>query len=184
MSPRSFQVGHFPPSFRYYQLIATEFMHAHLRKSKIEDLISMNTTGFLDAVIVVEVSTGSVFKPMRLHTNTFEAIGNELLEQSILTPPEADQAAQLVRMPSAPVGILGLSVSEMKKKCNKHVEDMISNTKYAEQATSGDVSGLPSQILEIVGEYVAAKKDVSNPFQSSVLRSSNDGRRSPSSKTH
>jgi hypothetical protein len=67
-------------------------------------------------------------------------------------------------MSSVPVGILGLSVTEMKKKCNKHVEDMISNTKYAEQATSGDVSGLPSQILEIVGKYVAAKKDVSIPF--------------------
>jgi hypothetical protein len=165
MSLRSFRVGHFFPSVCHHKLMATEFMHAHLRKSKIEDLITEHTTGFLDTVIVVEVSTGVVFRPMRLQTNTFAAIGTELLEQSSLTPPKADQAAQLVRMASVPVGILGLSVSEMKKKCDKHIEDMISNAEYAEQATSGDVSGLPNQILEIVCKYVAAKKDVSVPCQ-------------------
>ncbi len=136
-------------------------MHAHLRKNKIEDLITEHTTRFLDTIITVEVSTGSVFKPIRIQANTFKPKTDELVFQSSLTPPEAHQAAQLVRMHSVPVGILGLSVSELRKKCEIHIEEMISNSKYAEQATSGDPSSLPQQILEIVCAYAAAKKDVS-----------------------
>jgi len=137
-----------------------DFMHAHLRKNKIEDLISEHTTGFLDTVLVVEVSTGSVFKPMRVRTNAFLPKTGDLLRQSSLTPAEADQASQLVQRPSAPIGILGLSLAEMRKKCKNHIEDMISNTQYAAQATAGDMSQLPKQVLEIVCEYSAAKKDV------------------------
>jgi hypothetical protein len=138
-------------------------MHGHLRKSKIEDLISEHTTRFLDTVLTVEVSTGSVFKPMRVRTNAFLPKTGDLLRQFSLTPAEADQASQLVQRPSAPVGILGLSLTDLKKKCNNHIEDMISNTQYAAQATAGDMSQLPRQILEIVCEYSAAKKDVSLP---------------------
>jgi hypothetical protein len=141
-------------------------MHSHFRKSKIEDLISEHTTAFLDNVIVVEVSTGVVFRPMKLQTNTFTPSTSELLQQSSLTPPEADQASQLVQMASVPVGIMCLSPSDMKRKCKSHVEEMISNPQYAEQATSGDMSQLPKQILEIVCEFAAAKKDVSIPRQS------------------
>jgi hypothetical protein len=163
MRQPSFQVGHFPSCFRHHELIALEFMHEHLRKSKIEDLITEHTKGFLDTVIVVEVSTGAVFRPMKIDTNIFKPRTTELLQQASLTPPEADQASQLVRMRSIPVGILGLSVSDMKKKCERHIEHMIAEPKYAEQATSGDPSLLPQQILEIVCEYVAAKKDVRIP---------------------
>jgi hypothetical protein len=145
-------------------------MHAHLRKNKIEDLITGNTNQFLDNTIIVEVSTGVVFKPMKIQANAFEASTNELLQHSSLTPPQADQAAHLVQLPSAPVGILGLSLSEMKRKCKNHIEDMISNDQYVEQATSGDMSQLPKQILEIVSKYSAAKKDVSSPTQFPVLR--------------
>jgi hypothetical protein len=86
--------------------MAIEFMHGHLRKSKIEDMISEHISRFLDTVLTVEVSTGSVFKRMKLHTNTFVPKTGDLLQQSSLTPAEADQASQLVQRPSAPVGIL------------------------------------------------------------------------------
>jgi hypothetical protein len=144
-------------------------MHSHLRKNEIEDLISEHTNGFLDTVILVEVSTGSVFKPMKLRTNLFEAKTGELLQQASLTSAEPDQALQLVQRLSAPVGILGLSLSDMKKKCEKHIEEMIKNPQYAEQATAGDMSQLPKQILEIVCEYSAAKKDVRHPSKTTIL---------------
>jgi hypothetical protein len=143
-------------------------MHSHLKKSKIEDLISENTTKFLDTIILVEVSTGSVFRPMRLHTNFFEPKTDELLQQASLTPAEPDQASQLVRLYSAPVGILALSLSDMKKKCQKHIEEMIRNPQYVEQVTSGDVSQLPKQILEIVCAYSNANKDVSHPSKATI----------------
>ncbi|KAG4428297.1 hypothetical protein IFR05_016216 [Cadophora sp. M221] len=67
-----------------------QLMHAHLHKAKIEDLISEYTTDFLDINLVLEVSTGSVFKPMRVYTNAFLPYGDDLLRQSSLAP--ADQA--------------------------------------------------------------------------------------------
>jgi len=100
---------------------------------------------------------------MRLHTNTFAPSTDELVFQFSLTPPMPEQAAQLVRRRSIPVGILGLSLSDMRRKCNKHIEDMISSPQYPEQATAGDASGLPKQILETACEYVAANMDVSVP---------------------
>jgi hypothetical protein len=102
-------------------------MHAHLRKSKLEDIISEHTSGFLDTVLVVEVSTGSVFRPMKLATNTFTPSTDELLQQSSLMPVDADQATRLVQMPSIPVGIMSLSLRDMKRKRKSHIEDMISN---------------------------------------------------------
>jgi len=137
-------------------------MHSHLRKNEIEDLISEHTDYFLDTALVVEISTGSVFKSMRVNTNLFKPKTSELLQQSSLTPAQPDQASQLVQQYSAPVGILGLSLSEMKKQCNSHIEEMIKNPQYAAQATAGDMSQLPKQILEIVCEYSAARKDVSH----------------------
>ncbi|MCJ1359532.1 MAG: hypothetical protein MMC33_009534 [Icmadophila ericetorum] len=147
----------------YYILTFPEFMHAHLRKDKMEDLILEHTSGFLETELTLEVSTGLVFIPMRIHTNTFLPNGHDLLQQSSLTPAEADEDSQLVQRHSVPIGILGLSLTEMRKKCNNHIFDMISNTQYAAQATAGDISQLPKQILEIVCEYSAAKHDASFP---------------------
>jgi hypothetical protein len=136
-------------------------MHAHLRKNKIEDVISEYIDSFLDTELVLEVRTGSVFIPMRVHTNVFVPKGDHLVRQSSLAPAEANQASQLVQRYSVPVGIRVLSLADMRKTCNNHIEDMISNPQYAEQATAGHMSQLPRQILEIVCEYSAAKKDAS-----------------------
>jgi len=145
---------------REYQLIASEFMHAHLRKSKIEDLVSDNTAGYLDTIITVEVSAGEVFRPMRLNTNTFAPSTAELLQQNYLLPAERPLTSQLVRVRSVPIGIMCLSPSDIKRKCKNYIEEMISNPQYADQATAGDMSQLPKQILRIVCAYAAAQKDV------------------------
>jgi hypothetical protein len=160
MNRPSFLVGRFPPFFREYQLIASEFMHAHLRKSKIEDLVSDHTAGFLDTIITVEVSAGEVFRPMRLNTNTFAPSTAELLQQNYLLPAEMPLTSQLVRVRSVPIGIMCLSPSDIKRKCKNYIEEMISNPQYADQATAGDMSQLPKQILRIVCAYAAAQKDV------------------------
>jgi hypothetical protein len=101
-----------------------------MRKSKIEDLISEHTTRFLDTTINVEVSTGSIFRPMILKTSFFEPSTDHLLHQSILTAAEIDHSPRWTRLSSAPIGILQLSLSEVKKMCKQHIEDMVSNSKY------------------------------------------------------
>lgn len=161
MNRTSFLVGRFPPFLHEYQLITSEFMHAHLRKSKIEDLVSDHTAGFLDTIITVEVSAGEVFRPMRLNTNTFTPSTTELLQQNYLLPVESHQTSQQVQMRSVPIGIMCLSPSEIKRKCKNYIEEMISNPQYADQATAGDMSQLPKQILKIVCAYATAQKDVS-----------------------
>lgn len=160
MNRPSFLVGRFSPFFRECQLIASEFMHAHLRKSKIEDLVSDHTAGFLDTIITVEVSAGEVFRPMRLNTNTFTPSTAELLQQNYLLPVESHQTLQQVQMRSVPIGIMCLSPSDIKRKCKNYIEEMISNPQYADQATAGDMSQLPKQILKIVCAYATAQKDV------------------------
>jgi len=137
-------------------------MHAHLRKTKIEDLISEHTDGFEDASTVVEISTGEAFKKsMRLRTNFFIPKDTALLRQDSIAPASAAQDSQLVQMDSVPVGILGFSLSEMKKTCRKYIEDMISDEAYAEQCTAGNVSQIPRQILNIVTQYCMGRDDVS-----------------------
>lgn len=160
MNRPSFLVGRFPPSFREHQLIASEFMHAHLRKSKIEDLVSDHTAGFLDTIITVEVSAGEVFRPMRLNTNTFTPSTAELLQQNYLLPVESHQTSQQVQMRSVPIGIMCLSPPDIKRKCKNYIEEMISNPQYTDQATAGDMSQLPKQILKIVCAYATAQRDV------------------------
>jgi hypothetical protein len=61
------------------------------------------------------------------------------------------------------MGILGLSPSDLKKKCNRHVEEMISSPQYPKKTTADDLSGLLKQILETVCKYISANKDVSVP---------------------
>ena len=144
------------------ELKPLDFSHAHLRKSRVEDLVSKNTEGFLDTVLKVEVSTGEVFTPLKLRTNRFVPKTEELLQQSSLTPAEPNQSSQLVRRFSAPIGILGLSLGDMRRKCSKHVDEMIANPQYAAQVTAIDQTQLPKEILEIVYEF-ATKKNVSFP---------------------
>lgn len=64
---------------------------------------------------------------------------------------------------SAPVGILALSQSEMKKLCTEHIDEMVANPSYAAQATAGDCTEIPYEILEIVRKYCAKKDVVSRP---------------------
>lgn len=138
-------------------------MHLHLNKSRIEDLISQHSERFLDNSLVVEVSTGGVFKCMRLRTNVFIPKGDELMTQSSINPDDA----QMMRQYSAPIGLLGLITAELKRKCNKHIEEMIANPMYAEQVTAGYSTNLPLQLLNTICVYAAAiqkKGRVGLPF--------------------
>ena len=54
---------------------------------------------------------------------------------------------------SAPVGIMALSTSDLKKTLREHIERMISNPQYPAQTTAGDTTRVPLLILEEVRQY-------------------------------
>jgi hypothetical protein len=139
-------------------LTVKDFLHSHLKKNAIEKFISENLDGFSNIQLDVGVSTGAVFKPLKLHVNVFQAKTWELLRQMRLADETGDQHAQLLKRYSPPVGLLGLSVPELRKKCEKHVGEMVKNPAYAAQTTAGDFTRLPEMILEIVRDYCDAKE--------------------------
>ena len=93
---------------------------------------------------------------MRLYTHFFKprhGWESELLRQHHLTvETEENKSAFLCRY-SAPVGLLGLSISDLKKTLREHIEQMVSNRQYPAQTTAGDTTKMTLWILEIVRQY-------------------------------
>lgn len=134
-------------------------LFSHLQQSKVELLVRENVKAFTYP-IEVGLSTGIVFEPMKLFANRFDTEDpntNELLQQSYLT---AGMPSQLISTHCAPVGLVSVSTSHMKKKCNHHVEAMILNPHYSAQVTSGETTKLPFECLEIVLNYFRANESV------------------------
>ncbi|KAH7409147.1 hypothetical protein BKA64DRAFT_704932 [Cadophora sp. MPI-SDFR-AT-0126] len=163
----------------YAVIFFPAYMHSHLKKSKIEDLISRYTNGFRNTTVDVEVSTGAAFNehPLRLHTNEFRPKTDELLLQSRLTTGIDNQNSELVERDSVPIGILGLSEPELKKLCRRHIEDMIASPQYAGQVSAVNSSPIAFQLLQAMQTYAkkapivkdALKLHAMHYFMSSLL---------------
>ena len=83
---------------------------------------------------------------------------SELLKQHhLIVETEVPKSMLLCRY-SAPVGLMALSVSDVKKLLREHVEHMIANQQYPEQTTAGDMTSIPLFILQEVQKYRAAKE--------------------------
>jgi hypothetical protein len=147
-----------------------DYLHSHFKKRKIEDLVNEHTSGFSDTVLEIDVATGACFKPMRLSANVFKPKTWELLSQHRLATEQEEQNSQLVLQISAPVGLLGLSTSEMKDKCKEHVAEMIANPEYVEQVTAGCNSPIPYDILAAAVQFSRSKDvGISLPHRKSLL---------------
>ncbi|RDW68411.1 hypothetical protein BP5796_09068 [Coleophoma crateriformis] len=140
----------------YESAFFPEYLSAHLKKKSIEDLISEHTSGFYDNGIDVDVTTGASFKPMRLSTNFFRAESQELLLHHYLGT-NLENKDLLVQQCSAPVGLLGVDVGELKKKCQQYIEDMIGNPLYAEQSCADNSTEVPRRVLEVIQRYISVK---------------------------
>lgn len=151
----------------YAEIFFPAYLHAHLKKSKIEDLISDYTNGFRNNTIDVELSTGAAFNrhPLKLHTNEFRPKTDELLRQSRLTTGIDNQNSELVERDSVPIGILGLSEPDMKKLLKRHIEDMIASPQYAGQVSAVNSSPIVFKLLQAMQKY-AKKVCSSSPYLS------------------
>jgi len=95
---------------------------------------------------------------MTLVANVFAPKTWELLSQHRLGTEQQDRHSKLLLQISAPVGLLGLSTSEMKDKCREHVEDMVRNPEYVEQVTAGCHSQIPAQVLAAAVQFYNSKE--------------------------
>lgn len=133
-----------------------EYLHSHFKKRKIEELLNEHTNGFHDTVIEVAVHAGLCFKPLRLVVNLFRVKTLDLVEQHRLAAVnEEPQYGPLVLQNSAPIGLMGLSMSDLKDKCKEHIEEMIENPYYAMQVTAGEPTRIPYAILAAAQQYSA-----------------------------
>lgn len=132
-----------------------EYLHAHFKKSKIEELLNEHTNGFHDTVLEVAVHTGVCFKPLRLVVNLFRVKTLDLVEQHRLAVNKESQYGGLVLQNSAPIGLMGLSMSDLKDKCKEHIEEMIANPYYVMQVTAGEPTRIPYAILAAAQQYSA-----------------------------
>ncbi|KAK0110729.1 hypothetical protein ONS96_002328 [Cadophora gregata f. sp. sojae] len=151
----------------YAEVFFPAYLHKHLKKHKVEELISEHTNGFRDTAIDVEVSTGAAFnkKPLVLHTNVFRPKTDELLLQSRLTTGIDNQNSVLLEQDSVPIGILGLSEQEVKKLCKRYIDDMIASPQYAGQVSAVNSSPIAFELLEAMQKY--ARKE---PIVKDALR--------------
>lgn len=136
-----------------------DFLHSHLHKKEIESLINEHSSGFIGSAFEVKVSTGSVFKPMRLHIHFFKprhGWESELLKQHHLTVETEEKKSQFLCRYSAPVGLMALSISDVKKTLREHVEQMVAHPQYPAQTAAGDSTNLPLLILEIIQQYCSS----------------------------
>ncbi|KAL2068770.1 hypothetical protein VTL71DRAFT_15108 [Oculimacula yallundae] len=145
----------------YVPVFFPEFLHYHLDKHVIENLVSTHTRGFLDGVITVEVSTGAAFSPMILRANVFQQRTEELLRQArLITGKSNNIDLALVECDSLPIGILGLSQSETKKICSNHIDAMLASPGYAEQVSAGDQTPFVRQLLKVMQKYAKTESIV------------------------
>jgi hypothetical protein len=131
-----------------------------LAKIQVENLIDEHSRGFVGEAFDVQVKTGPVFTPMTLSTHIFKPKDEGLLGIYRLRTNDEEEMGHLTRQYSAPIGIMCLTVSDMKARCREHIEEMILNPYYSVQTTTGDQTEIPYLILEAVGKYYSATDNV------------------------
>ncbi|KAG9235680.1 hypothetical protein BJ875DRAFT_264020 [Amylocarpus encephaloides] len=136
-----------------------DYLHSHLKKRKIEDLVSEHTSGWTDTLLEVDVRAGARFVPMRLIVNMFRPETIEILYQDRLaTTTEPHARRGLIQQSSAPIGLLGLSTTKLRDKCREHIVEMIKSLHYAPQVTAGEESRISYTILEAAQRYYMSTK--------------------------
>lgn len=134
-----------------------EYLHSHFKKKKIEELLDEHTNGFLNTMVEVAVHTGLCFKPLRLEAHLFQVKTLDLLGVvRLAVDKEQPQFDGLVIQNSAPIGLMKISMSELKDKCKEHIEEMIENPYYAMQVTAGEPTRIPYAILAAAQQYSAS----------------------------
>jgi hypothetical protein len=153
--------------FKHYQgTFFPDFLHHHLTKREVENLANMHIVGWTGTFITVAVSTGPMFKPIRLSTLVFKPKTTELTTQTRLTTANEGQDSQIVMQDSAPIGLQGISGTELEKNCKRHIDRMVAHPAYPTQSTAGNPNQLPREILEIVKKYC---KDTDSPLLQDVM---------------
>lgn len=90
---------------------------------------------------------------MELTVHFFRHKTDNLLNHHHLTGPGKERMLRMTVRCSAPVGILGADIDDLKKKCMSYIKSMVSHPEYTRQVTAGEKSGIYRRALEIIHRY-------------------------------
>lgn len=136
----------------------TGFLHQHLDQKEIEKFITQHVRSCNADDLVVEISAGKVFKPIKIRVNPFVPSTFAITKHYQLVDGPAGHESQLLERDSARVGILGVSPSGLWSKIMRHMKAMVENQCFTKEITTGDPTILPRRILEVVQKYCSSKE--------------------------
>jgi hypothetical protein len=130
----------------------------HLTKTEVKDLIAQNVDYFARDGIVVKVHSGKSLPPMELTAHFFNSKTDSLLNHHYATKSDQERMTRVILRPCVPIGIMGVDLDELKKKCRSNIASMICHPGYTRQVTAGSKSGIYRRALEIIHRYAKHEK--------------------------
>lgn len=90
---------------------------------------------------------------MKLLVHVFSPKTYLLHYQHRLATSHEQQDKWPINQTSAPIGLMGVSSTDLKEICRDHIEEMVDNPEYAAQVTASDTNQTPYAILEAAQQY-------------------------------
>jgi hypothetical protein len=132
------------------------FLHTHLQKEQVANFLAENVHHFNEQVDV-EITVGPAFGSLKLSAFIFEPRGTEILTDHRLVSEVEGKPFQVVSHDCLPVGICGLSTTELKRTCKNYLTDMVEADAFIEEVCGKDGTQIPRKILQSVIRYSASK---------------------------
>ena len=141
----------------YAESFFPDFLHKHLTKDEVEDFINKHSNRWIGTDFNVSVTVGAAFDPMPLEVHSFEprdGTEREICEQLHLTVESEEEGISRLEMRfAAPVGIMMLSKSDIKKSLGEYLKSIANKDQYMVQTVRHESSDLAILILHVVQQY-------------------------------
>ncbi len=132
-----------------WSLIFSGVLASYLNERETERLIQDYSGGFEDAKMELEFICGIFSLPIKLEVKMFKPSTYGLFD-----PHQSDRDLQpshcLADRQNAPVYIFGTYLPDLKLKCLKYIDSMLSNLNYAASVSTKHGSGFQRDVLEAV----------------------------------
>lgn len=131
---------------------------SHFTKREVKSLITRNVDSFVGAGTTVTVHCGRSFAPMELTAHFFKPKTNTLLFHHYATNSSNERMTRIILRRCAPVGLLGVDIQDLQKKCRSNIASIVSHPDYVRQVTAGGKSGIYRRALQIIHRYSKVEK--------------------------
>lgn len=126
---------------------------SHLSESAIKDLLRMNTVGFTENRIRVEMSSGPDYPKMQLTVTEFVPSNREFLSLKYVGKAAAGDDHEFAPSYAPPLGVYDTEKQDLEKNCLSHVKSIIMQRRSPGEFLLGDTSLISWKAFEAVNEY-------------------------------